>query len=100
MAPAKRKASELDEAPVKQTQRKSGTKPGRSGKHQAAVEVEPEPFEVYDASDPRAQENAYTNTTTLMQGFEGNYAVKPDTWGQIRQYNNVKCMSILLTPAM
>ncbi|KAK5950890.1 hypothetical protein OHC33_007961 [Knufia fluminis] len=83
MAGRKRKASELEDAPVKQ----------KKGKKRASKTEEADnsvPFKAFAASDPQAQEGAYQNTVTLMDGLSVKYAVKPDTWGQIKQYTNVK----------
>lgn len=93
MAPHKRKASELDDAASKQTGGKKRAKPGRAKKQQQPDEDDKsEPFKAYSASDPQAQDGAYRNTIRLMDGFDASYAVKPETWGDIKQYTNVKCM--------
>jgi len=91
MAPQKRKASELEDALGTQTKEKKRAKRGRPRKHESQ-EDRPIPFKAFSGSDPQVQEGAYRNTTTLMDGLNASYAVLPDTWGQIKQYTNVKRM--------
>lgn len=93
MAPRKRKASEFDDAPAKQAKGKKRAKQGRPKKQQLDTANDAVPFKALSGSDPQAQEGAYRNTTTLRDEISASYAVKPDTWGQIKQYTNVKCMA-------
>lgn len=97
MSPHKRKASELDDIASKQTGGKKRAKSGRAKKQQQQQqrpdeEDKSEPFKAYSASDPQAQEGAYRNTVRLMDGFDASFAVKPETWGDIKQYTNVRRM--------